>query len=109
VDSSRNWEEPNIESSKQPDSSSKDNLTLGLPTLNKMLEPNSLEPLPSLKTLAKKKLYYIIVPANKVELKKKIVGNIEERNVIQGKRLKERLKAYVGFLANVTKDKSLLA
>ena len=47
-----------------------------------MLEPNLLKPLLSLKTLVKKKLYYIIVLANKDELKKKIVGNIGEQNVV---------------------------
>ena len=62
--------------------SSKDDLTLGLPTLDKMLEPNLLEPLLSLNTLVKKKLYYIIVLANKDMLKKKIVSNIGERNII---------------------------
>jgi hypothetical protein len=62
--------------------SSKDDLTLGLPTLDKTPEPDLLEPLLSLKTSAKKKLYYIIVLANKAELKKKIVGNIGERNVV---------------------------
>ena len=72
-----------------------------------MLEPNSLEPLLSLNTLVKKKPYYIIVPTNKAKLKKNIIGNIGERNVIKGKRIKERLKAYIGFLTNVTKDKSL--
>ena len=36
------------------------------------------------------------------ELKKKIVGDIEEQNIVIGKRTKGRLKAYVSFLANVT-------
>jgi len=43
-----------------------------------MLEPNLLEPLlPSLKTLAKKP-YYIIVLTNKAKLKKKINSNVGE-------------------------------
>jgi hypothetical protein len=47
-----------------------------------MLEPDLLEPLPSLNSSAKKKLYYIMVPANEDKLKKKIVGNVGERNVV---------------------------
>jgi hypothetical protein len=82
VDSGGNREEPNIESSKQPDSSSKDDLTPGLPTLDETPEPDSLEPLPSSKTSAKKKPHYVIVLANEAELKKKIVGNIGEQNVV---------------------------
>ena len=82
MDSSGNQEEPNIESSKQLGLSSKNDLTLGLPTLDKTLEPNLLEPLLSLNTSVKKKLYYIIVLANKDKLKKKIVSNIGERNVV---------------------------
>ena len=50
-----------------------------------------------------------MVLTNKAKLKKNIVGNIGEQNVIKGKRLKECLKAYIGFLTNVIKDKSLLA
>jgi hypothetical protein len=50
-----------------------------------------------------------MVPSNKAKPKKNIVGNVEERNVVKGKRLKGRLKTYVGFLTNVTEDKSLLA
>jgi hypothetical protein len=107
VDSSKNQEEPNIKSSKQPDSSSKDDLTLGLPTLDKTPEPNLLESLPSLNTSVKKKPHYIIVPTNKAKLKKNIISNIGEQNVVKGKRIKKRLKAYIGFLTNVTKDKSL--
>jgi len=45
-----------------------------------------------------------MVLTNKAKLKKNIISNIGERNVIKGKRLKERLKAYVGFLTDVTKD-----
>jgi hypothetical protein len=43
-----------------------------------MPEPNLLKPLPSLNTSVKKKLYYIMVPADEDKLKKKIVGNIGE-------------------------------
>jgi hypothetical protein len=104
VDSSGNQEEPNIKSSEQPDLSFKDDLTLGLPTLDETPEPDLPEPLLFLNTLAKKKPHYVIVLTNKAELKKNIVGNIGERNVIKGKRLKGRPKAYVGFLTNITKD-----
>ena len=45
-----------------------------------------------------------MVPTNKAKLKKNIIGNIVERNVVKGKRLKEHLKAYAGFLTDVTKD-----
>jgi hypothetical protein len=38
-----------------------------------------------------------------------IISNIGEQNIIKGKRLKGYLKTYIGFLTNVTKDKSLLA
>ena len=108
MESSGNKEEPNIKSSKQQDLSSKDNLALGLPTLNKTPEPNSLKPLlPSLNTLVKKP-HYILVPTNKAKLKKKINGDIGEQNIVKEKRLKGRLKIYVGFLANVT-NQSLLA
>ena len=72
-----------------------------------MLEPNLPEPLLSLNTLVKKKPHYIIVLTNKAKLKKNIISNIGERNIIKGKRIKERLKAYIGFLTNITKDKSL--
>jgi len=107
VDSSGNQEEPNIKSSKQPDLSSKDDLTLGLPTLDKTPEPNLPEPLLSSNTSIKKKPHYIIVPTNKAKPKKNIISNIGEQNVVKGKRLKERPKAYVGFLTNITKDQSL--
>jgi ribosome-binding protein aMBF1 (putative translation factor) len=63
----------------------------------------------SLNTSIKKKPYYIIVLANKAKLKKNIISNIEEQNIIKEKRVKERLKAYAGFLTNVIKDKSLPA
>jgi len=53
-----------------------------------MLKPDLLEPLPpSLKTLAKKP-HYIIVPTDKSKPEKKINSNIEEQNVVKGKRLK---------------------
>jgi len=88
VDSSGNQEEPNTKSSKQQNLSFKDNLALGLPTLDKTPEPNSLEPLlPFLKTLAKKP-HYIIVPTNKSKLEKKINGDIGKQNMVKGKRLK---------------------
>ena len=45
-----------------------------------------------------------MVPTKEAELKKNIVGNIGEQNVIKGKRLKGQLKAYIGFLANITRD-----
>jgi hypothetical protein len=107
VDSGRNQKESNIESSEQQDSNSKDNLTLGLPTLDKIPELDLLEPPPlSLNTSVKKKPHYIIVPTNEAEPKKNIVGNIGEQNIVKGKRLKEQLKAYIGFLADITKDQS---
>ena len=57
----------------------------------------------SLNTLVKK-LNYIIVSNKELALKEKIVSNIEEQNVVIGKRTKGLLKAYVGFLTNVTRD-----
>jgi hypothetical protein len=48
-----------------------------------------------------------MVLTDKAKLKKNIVSNIGERNVVKGKRLKGRPKAYAGFLTNVTKDQSL--
>ena len=80
----------------------KDNLVLGLFTLDKTLKLNYRAPLllpidigeslslptdlgeslsllvESLNTLVKKKLYYIIVPAKEAKLKKKINSNIGE-------------------------------
>ena len=106
----------------------KDNLTLGLLTLNKTLEPNyrappllpidigeslllptdlreSLSPpIESSNTSVKKKPHYIMVPAEEVKPKKKINGNVGEQNMVIGKRIKKQLKAYIGFLADVTKD-----
>ena len=58
---------------------SRDDLALGLPTLDKILEPNLPEPLPSLTTSVKKKPYSIIVLTIKAKLKKKINGDIGER------------------------------
>ena len=89
--------------------SSKDDSTLGLFTPDKTLEPNSLKPPLSLNTSVKKKPYYVIILADKTELKKNIIGDIKEWNIVKGKRVKKRLKAYAGFLTNVIKDKSLPA
>ena len=38
------------------------------------------------------------------KLKKKINGNIEEQNMVIKKRIKKQLQAYIGFLADITKD-----
>ena len=43
-----------------------------------------------------------MVLINEAKLKKKINSNIGEQNMVKGKRLKGRLKIYIGFLANVT-------
>ena len=51
-----------------------------------------------------KKPHYIIVPAEKAKLKKKIVGDVGEQNIVTGKRIKKRLEAYAGFVANIIKD-----
>ena len=45
-----------------------------------------------------------MVLTDRAILKKNIIGNIGEQNMVKGKRLKGRLEAYIGFLANVTKD-----
>ena len=66
-------------------------------------------PAESLNTSVNKKSNYVIVSDEEAKPKKKIVGNIGEQNVITGKRIKKQLKAYTGFLADVTKDQSLLA
>jgi hypothetical protein len=59
--------------------SSKDDLALGLSTLDEILEPDLLKPLLlSLNTLVKKKPYCIIVPTKEAKLKKNIIGNIGE-------------------------------
>ena len=45
-----------------------------------------------------------MVPAEETEPKKKIDGNIGEQNIVKRKRIKKQLKAYIGFLADVTKN-----
>ena len=45
-----------------------------------------------------------MVSNKEAEPKKKIIGNIGEQNIVIGKRIKKQLKAYTGFLANITKD-----
>ena len=89
VDSSGNQEEPNIESSEQQDSSSKDNSTPGLPTPDKTPEPDSLEPPPPSSSTSAKKPHYVIVPTDEAEPKKKIDGDIGEQNVVKGKSSKD--------------------
>ena len=98
--------------------SSKDDLAVGLPTLDKTLEPNHeappslpidlkeslLPPAESLNTLVNKKSNYVMVFNKEAKLKKKIVGDIGEQNVVTGKRIKKQLKAYIGFLVDVIKD-----
>jgi hypothetical protein len=60
VESGGNQEEPDIESSEQPDSNvSKDDSTPGLPTLDKTPEPDSPELPLSSNTSAKKKPHYV--------------------------------------------------
>ena len=105
VESGGNQEEPDIESSERPDSHlSKDDSTPGLPTPDKTPEPNSPEPPLSSNTSAKKKPHYVMVPTDEAEPKKKIGGDVGEQNVVKGKRLKGRSKAYAGFLADVTRE-----
>ena len=92
VDSGGNQDKPSTEVSEELDLDSfKDDLAPGLFTLGETPKPNYKAPLSlpidlkeslsppvkSLNTSAIKKLYYIIVPAKKAELKKKIVGNIK--------------------------------
>jgi len=124
VDSGGNQDEPSLESSEQPDSeSSKDDSAPGLPTPDETPEPNHGAP-PSLPTdpgespsppaessnaSVKKKPHYVMVPAEEAEPKKKINGDVGEQNVVTGKRIKKRSKAYAGFLADVIKDQSLPA
>ena len=92
VESGGNQEESDIESSEQPDSHlSKDDPT---PTPDKTPEPNSPEPPLSSNTSAKKKPHYVMVPTDEAEPKKKIGGDVGEQNVVKGKRLKGRSKAY---------------
>ena len=57
-----------------------------------------------LSTLANKKPYYKMVPTKEAELKKKINSNIKEQNIVIKKRIKKWLQAYIGFLANITKN-----
>ena len=68
------------------------------------LEESLLPPIESLNTLVNKKLNYIMVSDEEAKLKKKIISDIGEQNVVTGKRIKKQLKAYAGFLADVTKD-----
>ena len=82
----------------------KDDLIPGLLTLDEILKPDLLKPLQLSSNTLVKKLYYIIVLTNKAKLKKKINSNIGEQNVVKGKRLKGRLKVYIGFLINITRD-----
>ena len=63
-----------------------------------------LPPIESSNTLVKKKPYYMMVFAEEAKPKKKINSNIGEQNIIIRKRIKKRLKAYRGFLADITKD-----
>ena len=109
VDSGGNQEEPNIESSEQQDLSSKDDSTPGLPTPDETPEPDSLEPPPPSLSTSAKKPHYVMVPTDEAEPKKKIDGDVGEQNVVKGKRLKGRSKAYAGFLAEVTRDQTLPA
>src|SRR6266700_93491 len=108
----KNQDKPSIKSSKQLDlESSKDDLALGLLTLNKTLKPNYraplslpidikeslspptdpgeslLPPIESSNTLVKKKPHYITVPAKEDKPKKKINGNIGEQNIVLGKKI----------------------
>ena len=43
-----------------------------------------------------------MVPAKEAKPKKKINSNVGEQNMVTGKRIKKWLKAYIGFLADVT-------
>ena len=118
VDSSGHQEGLNIKGSKGLDLNGfKDNLAIGLFTPDKILKPNYRAPLlllidleesllPPIESLSNstKKLYYVIVLTEEAELKKNINGDIGEQNVVLGKRIKKRLKAYIGFIADVIKD-----
>ena len=109
MDFGGNQDKPNAEVNKELDlDGSKNNLILGLPTLDETPELSSrVSPLPlvkSLSTSAKKKLYYVMVPTEEARPKKKINDNIGEQNVVIKKRIKKQLQAYAGFLANITKD-----
>ena len=104
MDFSGNQKEPDIKSSKELDLNSfKDDLAIGLPTLNKTpelnykaplllptdLEESLLPPVESLNTSVNKKLNYIMVSNKETGPKKKIVSDIEEQNVVTGKRIKK--------------------
>ena len=45
-----------------------------------------------------------MVLAKKAKLKKKIISNIREQNIVIEKRIKKWSKAYIGFVANVIKN-----
>ena len=78
---------------------------MGLFTPDKTLELLFKESLSllvkSLSSLAKKKLYYKMVFIKEAKPKKKIDGNIGEQNIVIGKRIKKRIQAYAGFLADI--------
>ena len=86
----------------------KNNLVLGLPTLNKTPKLSSKVSLSLLielsSTLVKKKLYYKIVPTKETKPKKKINSNIREQNIVIEKRIKKRLQAYANFLTDITNN-----
>ena len=69
------------------------NLIPGLPTLDKIPKLSSraslLLPAELLSTLVKKKPHYEMVPTEEAEPKKKINRNIEEQNMVIGKRIKK--------------------
>ena len=78
---------------------------MGLFTPDKTLELIFKESLSllvkSLSSSVKKKLYYKMVFTKEAKPKKKIDGNIGEQNIVIGKRIKKRLQAYAGFLADI--------
>ena len=83
MDFSGNQNKPNTKVSKKPDLNSfKNDLALGLPTLDKILELSSrVSPLlliELLSILVKKKPYYKMVFTKEAKLKKKINSNIGE-------------------------------
>ena len=90
----------------------KDNSTTRLSTPNKTPKLSfrvSLSPPTKSSSILAKKLHYIIIPAEETKPKKKINGNIKEQNVVIKKIVKKQLKAYAGFLTDITKNQSLLA
>ena len=94
VDSGGNQDKPNAEVSEELDlDSSKDNSAPRLFTLNKTPKPSfRASLLPSIElsnTLAKKKLYYMIIPTKEARLKKKINSDVGEQNVVTEKRIKK--------------------